>query len=212
MGKITLLRTLEQAEIARLELHGQVLDLGGDKHSAYYKLLRGKYNLTLANINPQSGAELIFDLEKKFPVENNQYDVILCFNVLEHIFNYQNVADESWRILKDGSRFIGVVPFMFHVHASPSDYFRYTKFSLIKILEKSGFKDIEVKELGGGFFSAIYQLQQPFYDLFLVGGFFMRFSIWLDKIVVDKMLHKLRPSNHLTAEYVPLGYFFTARK
>lgn len=212
MGKITLLRTLEQAEIAKLELYGQVLDLGGDRHSAYYKFLRGKYNLILANINPQSGAELIFDLENKFPIVNNTYDSILCFNVLEHIFNYQNVTDESWRILKDGGRFVGVVPFMFHIHASPSDYFRYTKFSLIKILEKSGFKEIEVKELGSGFFSTIYQLQQPFYDLFLVGGFFRKFSIWLDKIFIDKILNKIRPSHHLSVKYLPLGYFFTAKK
>ena len=46
------------------------------------------------------------------------------------------------------------------LHQIPEDYFRFTPFSLKKILSKNGFKDIKTKTSGGAFSAALYCLHQ----------------------------------------------------
>jgi len=51
------------------------------------------------------------DLNKPVKLKDNSFDNIICIEVLEHIFNFQNVLDESYRILKPGGIFIVGVPY-----------------------------------------------------------------------------------------------------
>ena len=72
-------------------------------------------------------------------------------NVLEYknINNcFKNVND----ILDDDGIIYGSVPFLFHIHQSPNDYYRYTQQFLEEFLRENNFKSIEVKVLGTGFF------------------------------------------------------------
>ena len=161
--EISLLRKFEYEKIAGLKIDGKILDLGGDKRSGYHELIKGSHKIEAVNLNPDCGADLCFDLEKKFPLDNDSYDAVLCVNTLEHIFNYQNVLRESFRVLKSGGILAGVVPFLFNVHGSPRDYFRYTGAALEKMFSEAGFRDIKVEELGTGVFSVLFQLKYGFY-------------------------------------------------
>ncbi len=209
---MSLLRKLEYEKIAELKIDGKILDLGGDKRSGYYELIKGGHKIDVVNLNPACGADLCFDLEKKFPLDNNSYDAVLCINVLEHIFDYQNVLSESFRVLKGGGILFGVVPFLFNVHGSPHDYFRYTGAALEKIFSEAGFRNVKIEELGTGVFSVLFQLKYGFYRINFIRNLAMKFHIMLDKILIQKIFKYLKPDNHLSEKYLPLGYFFAAKK
>ena len=51
------------------------------------------------------------DLNKPVPIKANSFDNIICIEVLEHVFNFQNVLNEAYRMLKPGGTFIVGVPY-----------------------------------------------------------------------------------------------------
>lgn len=203
----SLLRRLEYKRLSEITLEGKILDLGGSKHSGYHQLLRGNHSIEVANLSDETDPDLKFDIEKKFPIEDGAYDGIICLNVLEHIFNYQNAVEESFRVLKSGGVMIGSTPFLFRVHRAPEDYFRYTKSALQKIFEKEGFKVLKICELGTGSFSASYHLRSGIYRAFFVEKISMKSSTFL-----DKLLRIIKKENSLSEKYMPLGYFFVVKK
>lgn len=53
-----------------------------------------------------------FDMEKdKLPFESNSVDYILANHSLEHIWDVQNIMNETWRVLKKGCDFEIRVPY-----------------------------------------------------------------------------------------------------
>lgn len=208
----SLLRTLEYQEISKLKINGKILDLGGDRRSGYHELIKGEHEIFVVNINKECGADFNFDIEQKFPLASETYDAILCLNVLEHIFNYQNVLNESYRVLREKGKFIGAVPFLFNVHGSPDDYFRYTKSALERMFRQSGFREVKIKELGSGLFSVIYQLKFGIYRPDIMKIIARKYHLLLDKILIHQILKSIRPSHHLSEKHLPLGYFLIAEK
>ncbi len=209
---MSLLRKLEYEELSKIKIDGNVLDLGGDRRSGYHELIKGNHQISVVNINKGCEADLNFNIEQAFPVNSEIYDAILCVNVLEHIFNYQNVLNESFRILKHGGKFIGAVPFLFNVHGSPDDYFRYTKSALEKMFKQAGFQNAAIMELGSGVFSVIFQLKYGFFRINFIRNLAMKFYVLLDEIFINKILKSIRPSHQVSAKNLPLGYFFIASK
>lgn len=62
------------------------------------------------------------------------YDVIVCLNVLEHIFDYQKALDNIYHGLKKGGYLFLSVPLFYPLHMLPHDYWRYTPSTLKKLL------------------------------------------------------------------------------
>lgn len=203
---LSLLRKEQYDLLAGLTINGEILDLGGVKNSKYHSLIKGNHHVVSANISGVE-ADLFINAEEYFGLSSESYNAVICLNLLEHLFDYQNAVNESYRVLKSGGYLIGSTPFMFHVHGSPDDYFRYTKSALEKIFKQAGFKEIEIQELGSGLFGIIYQATISFYRFgwlnFLARSFFM---------FLDKVLDKVWPNNFLSKKYFPVGYFFKAKK
>ena len=55
------------------------------------------------DIDPESGAELIFDFRQPFPLEDRIYDEVYLFHVIEHIEKkfHLHIFSEIRRVLKD---------------------------------------------------------------------------------------------------------------
>lgn len=64
------------------------------------------------------------------PFLDNSVDIIWLCAVLEHIQKPFVVIDEIYRVLKPNGIILISVPFIQYLHASPHDYFRYTKYGL----------------------------------------------------------------------------------
>jgi SAM-dependent methyltransferase len=201
------LRREEYKALSKLCINGDILDVGGSKKSGYHELIRGNHKIIVGNIDELYGIDIVFDAQKTWPFKDSNFACVLFINVLEHLFDYKIAISEAHRVLKDEGKIVGVVPFMLNVHETPDDYFRYTKSALEKILSSAGFKSIEIKELGSGSFSVIYNI--------LIG--FMRW-VWLASLMIfifrclDRLFFILKSNSKMTVKYMPLGYYFEAIK
>ena len=203
----SLLRKAEYEALGKLHIDGRILDVGGSKKSGYHELIGGEHTFLVGNIDESYGIDVVFDAQKEWPVEAGSFDGVLFMNVLEHLYEHEAAVRGAARALKDRGIVAGVVPFMFNVHGSPNDYFRYTKAALERLFAGNGFVDIEVRELGSGAFSVIYHC--------LLGIMRQR---WMARAVApifvgcDRLLARIKPGNLMSAAYYPLGYYFQAKK
>lgn len=200
-----MMRLAEAAAIAHLEIHGGILDVGGDPKSEYHKLIGGDHRITFANISARYKPDLIFDAQKAWPVAPDTYDAILMFNFLEHVFDHRAALNEAYKALKPAGKLVGTVPFLFNVHASPDDYFRYTGSALEKLLTLSGFSPV-VKPMGTGAISVAWSMiQGPLPEP--VAVVFRTLSRW-----ADGALQRIKPGNQMGPETYPIGYYFEGIK
>lgn len=185
------------------KVEGSILDLAsGNQRPSYYRFLKisKEAKITSVDISNERRPDILADLEKPFPFKDAEFDNIFCFNMLEHVFNYRNVINESARVIKDDGRMIGTVPFLGSVHGDPDDYFRYTKSTLKRVFKKAGFRGIKIEAIGWGPMSVGYYLSEPF-----IPKYFKMFFL-LPAFILDKIIYKLN-KNHGRNKYVLMYYF-----
>lgn len=83
------------------------------------------------------------------PAEDDEFDCALCTAVLEHLEEPELALKECHRVLKRGGAAIYSVPFIWHLHEEPRDFYRYSKYGLKYLFEKVGFEIIAMKALSG---------------------------------------------------------------
>jgi 2-polyprenyl-3-methyl-5-hydroxy-6-metoxy-1,4-benzoquinol methylase len=71
--------------------------------------------------------------------ESNSFDAILSTEVLEHVFNIDELLSEFNRVLKPNGIALITTPFMWEEHEMPYDFARYTTPALLHIYKKHGF-------------------------------------------------------------------------
>jgi len=80
---------------------------------------------------------------------DNSVDTVLATELLEHCPDAGKVIAEMYRVLKPGGMLFLTVPFIWNLHLVPHDEYRYTSFSLKRLLCSNGFTDVNLKALGG---------------------------------------------------------------
>jgi len=84
---------------------------------------RGYFGLDVA-----SGANVAFVADAHFlPLADASLDGVLMVSVLEHLYDPLRAVDQAARVLKPGGMFFSYAPFYHPYHASPHDYFRFTR-------------------------------------------------------------------------------------
>jgi len=204
--KFSILRVLQILEFRKFSFEGSVLDVGGKRSvNNITNFILSKNIIVYLDKFSENDKDLKIDLEVLNTNMSHQFDNVLLFNVLEHIYNFNNCLNNCYSFLKKGGKFFGSTPFMFRIHSSPNDFFRYTEQSLKKSLEAVGFVNIKIYILDGGIFICFYNSisiitqKIPFLNNFLL--FFFKF--------LDKILFIFSKKNK---EIYPLGYFFSAEK
>ena len=71
--------------------------------------------------------DVVYD-GNQIPFSDNSFDLIISSSVLEHVEDINTCISEAYRVLKPNGKFISVVPFINHVHGSPHDFRRPTRF------------------------------------------------------------------------------------
>ena len=161
LRKKSLPRILLNQRIKNINVKGRILDLAsGKKRPSYYRFLQidPESEIVSMDISKERDPDILTDLEQPFPLKDNEFDCVLCFNLLEHIYNHNNLIQESFRVLRQSGRLIGSVPFLGSVHFDPDDFFRYTRSALYRIFKEAGFSKINIEALGYGPFSVNYYL------------------------------------------------------
>jgi SAM-dependent methyltransferase len=132
------LRALEYELLPSIPLKGRVLDFGGGAKAGYLDLLKGSTQYESLNIDPDMQPTMLHDANTPFPIADAQYDTIVSFNTLEHVYRDEFALSELLRVLKPGGTIHIIVPFIYRVHASPSDFHRHTSFWWETTLDRYG--------------------------------------------------------------------------
>lgn len=203
----SLFRRAEYEALRGLSIDGKVLDVGGSKKSGYHELIGGDHEFLVGNIDEAYGIDLVFDATEPWPFEAGAFDGMLFVNLLEHLHSPDTAIREAFRTLRPGGIVAGVVPFMYNVHGSPNDFYRYTRSALERMFGAAGFSDVRARELGTGAFSVVYHC--------LIG--FVRWDWMADLLIpvftgMDRLVARLKPGNKMSAKEMPLGYYFEARR
>ena len=184
--------------LSRDVLKGSVIDIGGGKSSDYLSFMKSEKEFSFVNVDKKAGTDINFETDR-LAADNVQYDTVLFLNVMEHIYNYQHIANEVIRITKPGGQLIGFVPFLMWYHADHSDYFRYTHESLKRIFTEANAPRVSIEPIARGPFTAACQMiLQSFPKI-------VRLPVFILFYVLDSVFVRLRPTHG--AKYV-LGYYF----
>lgn len=81
---------------------------------------------------------------KHIPFNDNIFDSAIAIEVFEHVENVEYGLKELSRVVKKGGVLLVTVPMTFPLHLEPWDYRRFTTHGLKNILERNGFKVIDI--------------------------------------------------------------------
>ena len=203
----------------RNKIKGKVLDVGaGD--CFYKRYLNADTNYIgleiedTKNYFANQNKDLVFYDGKKIPFKNEYFDNLICFEVLEHTFDYNNLIKEMNRVLKKGGNLYLSVPFAAKFHYIPFDYFRYTPASLKKILEVNSFKITSFERRGADISVALHFITVAILGLiferkpvkFIIGLLFLPIAI------LSAILANIFEYFDFGAPENTLGYFIICTK
>jgi len=133
-------------------IKGDVLDFGcGSKP---YKSLFNvnsytglDYETEVSSRNEDLSADVFYD-GKTIPFGDDHFDGAFSSEVLEHVFNPDEILPEIHRVLKPGAHLMLSCPFFWPEHEQPYDYARYSSFGLKHLMEKNGFEVVHYEKTG----------------------------------------------------------------
>lgn len=126
-----------------------VLDLGGNKiqKRGLFDIEQFNFRVTYVNISAEKKPDVLADAAN-LPFGNNIFDVVICSELLEHLYDPERVLREVMRVLKPNGIFLITVPFLVPYHADPFDFGRYTDQYWKKVLNDVGFYHVNVERQG----------------------------------------------------------------
>jgi len=119
----------------------RILEIGSGKkirgkliYSVAEYFEKNSNEVIISDINPKFGHKLI-DITKKIP---KRFDIIICFNILEHVFEFQKGVKNLYKALNKEGKLMVLVPAFYPLHDEPHDYWRFTEHSLRKLFSMFG--------------------------------------------------------------------------
>lgn len=128
----------ERAHYAR----GWLLDLGcgGQPYRDLLNHVERYIGLDL----PPNGQVDVWGDGMALPFRDGVFDTVLCNEVLEHVPEPSKLMGEVARVLKPEGVLLLTTPQTWGLHLEPHDFYRYTKYGLRYLAERSGLEVIEV--------------------------------------------------------------------
>lgn len=164
-----------------------ILDAGGGRQGkgsagvflASLKHLNGQ--VVSVNIDEGLHPHVLADLTQPWPFQPETFDLVISTWVLEHLTNPETFIQEAYLALRPGGWLVVAVPFIYHKHASPSDYYRFTDDCLKHLFSTHGFESVDIRPIGQGPFLACVSLAWPIMRLFWI--FPILISLFLDWLI-----------------------------
>lgn len=153
------------------------------------------------------------------PIQDGQYDAVMCIEVLEHAQDPGKLVSEIFRVLKHGGKLILTMPWSARRHHIPHDYQRLSREGLHRLLTSEGFSDIHILDRGDEVAVIANKLTILTLNLLSQGSSVARL-LKLPASVGCGVMASLflvvanfrQRDHHGRHSEDPLGYFLTARK
>src|SRR5581483_8768521 len=115
-----------------------------------YELLVRQRGYIGLDVEPGANVMLVADAHA-LPIANASLDGVIMVSVLEHLYDPVRAVNEVARVLKRGGLYFSYAPFYHPYHASPHDYFRFTREGYASLLR--AFSKVEI--VSGGNYLAV---------------------------------------------------------
>lgn len=193
---------------------GHLLDLGCGNvplFGAYERLISENTCVDWGNtFHKNNYLDVEADLNRPLPLKDNAYDTVVLSDVLEHIRRPEELIREINRVMKDEGIFIMNVPFFYHLHEEPFDFFRYTKHALKSMCEENGFEVLYLEPLGGVPEILADIVAKYFIGMPIIGKTIAKIAQWKVSLLLKTSFGN-RISNK-SAQRFPLAYGIVAKK
>lgn len=148
---------------------------------------------------------------KAMPFDDESYSTLMATEVLEHCPEPELILQEMKRVLKkDGFLFL-TTPFLWPLHETPHDEYRYTPFALNRLLKDAGFNDIKIYA-GGGWHASLAQMLGLWVRRSGLSPKKRNILSILLKPVIKYLLKKDTPSSHFRESLMITNLFVSAQK
>jgi SAM-dependent methyltransferase len=150
------------------------------------------------------------DLSLRLPFKDRSFDTIILSDVLEHIAAPEDLWHEMFRVLVPDGKLIMNAPFYYWLHETPHDYYRYTKYALMRFSETSGFTVCLLVPIGGAPEIVVDIFAKNLVRLGRTGRYMaMALQFACKKFIRTAIGKKISTR---TAESFPFGYFMVAQR
>ena len=192
-------------------LSGKVLDLGGGHRNTYMEYMDASTAKSLLVLDLQQTPIVdVVGSVTDIPIKSESFDTVLCFNLLEHVSDYETALREIHRVMKPGAVLYGWVPFLIGVHGDPNDYWRYTPDTLRALLSKAGFSITALDPTGDAFLAA-YDLLRPYMNVRYIGRILQPMTVWL-ALAASRVLIRTTMRQTARGQRCPLGIWFVTTR
>lgn len=106
-----------------------------------------------SDIDPSDKTDVVCDAQSA-PFFNGVFDLIVAFEVMEHVSDTDRFLSEASRVAKDGGYVLMSMPFIYGKH-DYQDFYRWTSQGLERIFNKHNMKILLIQQCGGTFLSII---------------------------------------------------------
>jgi len=123
--------------LSKYKTDKKVLDIGsgGSSYGDFFP------NRLCVDIDVSRGPDIVADAHN-LPFEDNEFEFVLSTEMLEHVQDPFQVEKEMRRVLAPGGTLVLSTRFIFPLHDTPNDYWRFTKYGL-----KELFKEWDILEI-----------------------------------------------------------------
>jgi SAM-dependent methyltransferase len=140
--------TKELVDVRRRSSPNRILEIGsgkpvGDRYPYSMQHLFPGTEFLCTDIVPDYGHTVVDVTRMQF---DNEFDLILCISVLEHVVKPSLAATRLTAALRDGGCAVVAVPFVYPLHDEPYDFWRFTEHGLREVL--SPFSSVEIRRRG----------------------------------------------------------------
>jgi len=204
-------RFLIREKIRRMQVQvtGVLLDVGCGKQPYRNEFKNIKKYIGLDRTN----ADVVHDLAVfPYPLEETSADWILCTQVIDDLPDQDGFVRELQRLLTGNGRLILSVSFVWELHDLPHDYGRPSPEQLRLLLERNGFKIVELQPVGNSWMTLGQVININVLNIMSKRSWW--FKLISPLLLINSLLFYVVGSlfyNQQT-ERLPLAFFVVARK
>ena len=110
--RISITRALQYEIIRSHPFNGLLLDVGGGRNADYLSMINCEVYEAI-NIDAAMEPTWKVGVGERFPCSSEQYDTVISFNTLEHVFDPRFIINEMTRVIKKGGKLAITTPFCF---------------------------------------------------------------------------------------------------
>ena len=198
----------------------KILDVGSGKH--FIEKIHPEINENIffrLDIANRGYVDIIADLQKD-SYFRECFDVVICLNVLEHVYKFKDFVNNMNSLLKKDGILLLSIPYNSGLHYLPNDYFRMSHYALKRLLEEKYFKVEYIEPFYSSFVKKIitnlenFSINKNFFIKAMISIIIFQIK-FLSKISNSELSRKLIDDiekNNRKLYKEPLGFFVKSKK